>query len=363
MLSQIHPVTEFAARLRGHILEDIAMVEPRFERLALELFSAQFALNAAYRRIAVARGATPASIQCWQDIPAVPTSAFKEIELSCVPAAARVGVFHSSGTTAQRPSRHFHSAESLELYETSALAWFERNVPGQGDATTGWRLASLTPPPAQAPHSSLVHMFEVVRRELGAPVSAFLGRVGSDGAWTLDLDSSLVALQEACRSPAPLLLLGTAFSFVHLLDYLAERNLRLALPPGSRVMETGGYKGRSRALPQVELHALITQRLGVPGVRILREYGMSELSSQAYDRGGDGVFNFPPWARARVISPETGAEVAEGETGLLRIYDLANAYSVLAIQTEDLAVRRGPGFALVGRAQAAEPRGCSLAAA
>ena len=44
------------------------------------------------------------------------------------------------------------------------------------------------------------------------------------------------------------------------------------------------------------------------------------------------------------------------------MFDLANVRSVLAIQTEDLAVRRGTGFDLVGRAQMAEPRGCSLRA-
>jgi hypothetical protein len=62
----------------------------------------------------------------------------------------------------------------------------------------------------------------------------------------------------------------------------------------------------------------------------------------------------------QIISPETGREVAEGETGLIRVFDLANAFSVMAIQTEDLAVRRGDGFELLGRAQVAEPRGCSL---
>ena len=48
------------------------------------------------------------------------------------------------------------------------------------------------------------------------------------------------------------------------------------------------------------------------------------------------------------------------ESGLLRIFDLANVRSVMAIQTEDLAVRRGDAFELIGRAAQAEPRGCSL---
>jgi len=99
--------------------------------------------------------------------------------------------------------------------------------------------------------------------------------------------------------------------------------------------------------------------LGVPASHILGEYGMSELSSQAYDSAG-GIFHFPPWARACVISPETGALSGEGETGLLRVLDLANIASVMAVQTEDLAVRRGEGFDLLGRAAWAEPRGCSL---
>ncbi len=134
-------------------------------------------------------------------------------------------------------------------------------------------------------------------------------------------------------------------------------------------METGGYKGRSRSLPKADLHALITERLGVPPSHIVCEYGMSELSSQAYDLAVNSsrptpdalrLFHFPPWARVQIVSPETGSEVAEGETGLIRIFDLANVFSVMAVQTEDLGIRRGDGFELIGRAEFSEPRGCSL---
>ncbi len=108
---------------------------------------------------------------------------------------------------------------------------------------------------------------------------------------------------------------------------------------------------------------------------------MSEFSSQAYDnvtgdtwqvtRNGSASchvsrvtrhLQFPPWSRVQIISPETGREVADGETGLIRVFDLANVFSVMAIQTEDLGIRRGDGFELVGRATLAEPRGCSLMA-
>jgi len=205
-------------------------------------------------------------------------------------------------------------------------------------------------------------MFETVRRILGAPESVFVGQIEANGAWTLDFDAALVALNSSPVTRHPSLLFGTAFSFVHLLDYMAEQDLRVELPAGSRVMETGGYKNRSRSMPKGELHALITERLGVTPDNIICEYGMSELSSQAYALGAPALpgFHFPSWARAQIISPETGREVADGETGQIRIFDLANVFSVAAIQTEDLAIRLGGGFDLIGRAQPAEPRGCSL---
>ena len=48
--------------------------------LALELFSLQFQHNPVYRKICEVRKLTPQSIEHWTQIPAVPTSAFKELE-------------------------------------------------------------------------------------------------------------------------------------------------------------------------------------------------------------------------------------------------------------------------------------------
>jgi len=400
-----------------------------FNELALELFALQFQHNAAYRKICEARlprrseakagGLTPGVVEHWKQIPAVPTAAFKELELTCLAPGERTAVFHSSGTTDQKPSCHYHSAESLTVYEASLWLWFESHLLRSADSLSASSrkrgqavrapLVILSPPPPQAPYSSLVHMFDTVRQRLGGASSlsrsaaipasrAFLGDIAADGFWTLDFDVVLNTLHEAIEQKRSLILLGTAFSFIHLLDFLAERNLRFDLPAGSRVMETGGYKNRSRLMPKTELHQFITERLGIPPFRIICEYGMSELSSQAYDgieagvrpspgaatlnmrassdfqespganpllrpgraHSGSSIFHFPPWARVQIISPETGHEVAEGETGLIRVYDLANVFSVMAIQTEDLGIRRNEHFELIGRAAWAEARGCSL---
>ena len=361
-------LSSFAARLREMIANRQSVFnDKQFSELALELFALQFNHNPAYRKICAVRKLTPQVVDHWSQIPTVPTSAFKELEITSIPSAERTVVFYSSGTTEQKPSRHYHCTESLAAYDASLWTWFESNALGAGCEALG--LVILTPPPPQVPHSSLVHMFEVVRQQFDgragglASRSDFIGKLDVESAWTLDFGAVIDALSPGRQPPVarPSLLLGTAFSFVHLLDYLMEQDLRVALPAGSRVMETGGYKNRSRTLPKAELHALIAERLGVPRENIICEYGMSELSSQAYDSGiHPRAFRFPPWARVQIISPETGCEVAEGETGLIRIFDLANVFSVAAIQTEDLGIRRGEGFELVGRAQLAGPRGCSL---
>ena len=312
---------DYAARLRALITEsrpDEALAasergEAPFNGLARELFELHYRHNAAYQKLCNARGVSPASLANWRAIPCVPTAAFKDFELTCWTAAERVSVFHSSGTSGQTPSRHFHNPTSLALYEASVLPWFATHLlpavahEGNAGVSTLARktcFLSLTPPTALAPHSSLVHMFATVFREFGSPDSAFAGEVCADGSWSLDAPEAVEQLRGAIAERKPLVVLGTAFSFVHLLDFMAERNLRLRLPVNSRVLETGGYKGRSRMLAKPELHALITERLGVPATHIVSEYGMSELSSQAYDHvagtnASQRIFHFPRWARAR----------------------------------------------------------------
>lgn len=359
------PKSPPAGELDARILDLIARGTERrcadagFDSLALALFRHQFALNQPYRGYCESLGREPRNVARWTQIPAVPTTAFKNAQLTTLPPKQRTTVFHSSGTTAHCHSQHFHCAATLELYEAALWPMFQSGMgipPAPSPATNRQdscpALIILTPTPAEAPHSSLVHMMETVRRKLGAPCSAYAG-----AAVLEDGPALVAAVQSKIQNPkSKILLLGTAFAFVRLLDAIQS----LPLPPGSRVMETGGYKGRSREVPREELHSLIARRLGVPRANIVSEYGMCELSSQFYAPSRSAIFHGPPWTRVQVIDPETGREACEGDRGLIRIVDLANRASVIAVQTEDVGVKRGNGFELIGRAQQAEARGCSL---
>lgn len=360
-----------------------ALDDRAFGRLALALFRLQVQSNDCYRRLVEyleksnpKTPAFPTSQKAnWRQIPCVPTLAFKEFDISSLPKSQRSFVFQSSGTAGQDRSRHFHFQGSLALYEKSLARWFFHHFQTGNPETE--RLFILTPPPIETPNSSLVHMLETVRNRQGFPEAVFYGRLIAGGGWGLDASRLLKDLCEACRRNCPAALLGTAFNFVQLLDALGASRQTLTLPLGSRLLETGGYKGRTRELAKTALYRELEACLGIPSGRMISEYGMSELSSQAYDGRLDAedsclcgrrvpplnparLFRFPPWARCQVIVPETGQEADEGETGLIRVFDLANVWSVMAVQTEDLGRRLSGGVELLGRSTNAEARGCSL---
>ena len=214
--------------------------EARFDALARELFAFQFERCAPYRRFCEGRGRTPANVATWRDVPAVPTGAFKEIALRSFPPEREVKVFRSSGTSTEtRGELHL---DTLELYEASLLASFRRGVLPDLAPGAHARIRVLAASPAEVADSSLSHMFGCVVDALGDRASGFELR---DGA--LRVDALLAALDRAAADATPVALCGTAFAFVHLLDALAACGTRVALVPGSRVMETGGFKGRSRA--------------------------------------------------------------------------------------------------------------------
>ena len=333
--------------------------EARFAELALALFAFQFARCAPYRRFCEGRRRTPADVRRWQDIPAVPTSAFKELALTSFPSERAVHVFRTSGTSTS--GRGELRLDTLDVYEASLRASFGRHV--LPDLAPGERAAFrvLAPPAHEAPDSSLSHMFDTVLRDAGAAHSTHWITGGA-----LDLQQALHALGEDARADEPVAVCGTAFALVHLLEELERLGLRFALAGRARVMETGGFKGRSRSVPRDELYAWISDRLGVAPARIVNQYGMTELGSQFYDTvlGEPAAPRrklAPPWTRVRILDPVSGAEAVHGALGRIAVLDLANTGSVCAIQTADLGVAIGDGFEVLGREPGAEERGCSIA--
>jgi len=330
---------------RGELLDDAA-----FNDLALRLFTYQLRYNASYARYFERLGvAAPAT---WEDIPAVPAAAFKEAALTTFEPRDAALTFETSGTTSGVGGLHY--METPALYDAALLAGFDRFMLSDGARL---RYFNLVPNPAERKNSSLGYMMARVAGRRGD------GRTG----WYLRGDELLFEafvrdLASTTDERQPVCIASTAFALVNLLDAMNERGMRFILPPGSRIMETGGFKGRTRVVDREALYAGVAERFGVDASAIVAEYGMTELTSQYYDVAPPARHKAgPPWLRTRVVGPDRKT-LPRGTAGVLLHVDLANRSSCIAIQTEDLGMQAADGLVLLGRQLDAEPRGCSLEA-
>lgn len=329
--------------------------DDQFNQLALRLFAHQYEFNAPFRSFCQRRGATLRNVKSWSDIPAVPIDAFKAMELRSEPASPSERVFMTSGTTGRAArGRHFHPA--LAVYDLSMKRHFaERFMRGVERMPMG----ILFPDEVAMPNSSLAHYLALAKSEFGTDDSRYY--LTPEG---LDMPGLCAALEESQRSGKPYALLGASFSLVHVMDALREQGRSFQLPAGSRILDTGGYKGQSRELPLEEFYADLSRLFGVPRTHCINMYGMTELSTQFYDDGNatlPSVKSGPHWIRSRLVEPITGRDVAPGERGILVHCDLGNYNAVSTILTEDVGEWADGGFLLLGRAEGAAAKGCSLA--
>lgn len=330
-----------------------------FERLALEAFALQYERLLPFRRLCDARGVRPGKVAGWRDIPVVPVMAFKSLELRTAPARE---IFRSSGTTGGARSVHHHPFPGL--YRRVIDATFPRFCLVGLDRPP---MLALVPPRSQVDDSSLGFMIDHVVHHFSGDDSLWaFGPAGVEperaGAW----------LERRARDGRPAMVIATSFALAQWLEALAARaeggrpgeGGESSLPPGSVVFDTGGFKGRTKELSREALQGSIARWLRVPKERLVREYGMTELTSQLYTRsllGGDREhFVAPPWLRPRVLDPETLQELPDGRRGVVALFDLANVGSAIHVVTQDLGRIDAAGLRLEGRAEGADLRGCSL---
>ncbi|NUL82996.1 MAG: hypothetical protein HUU60_09775 [Armatimonadetes bacterium] len=284
--------------------------------MAVQLFRVQYDEIEPYRQFCNGLGVQPPLVD-WKQIPPVPAVAFKRWSLTRCREEEAAICFLSSGTGSGERSRHYMDAGALHLYRASLEHGYSRFVEGGNPMP----ICSLIDPWSDAPDSSLAYMV-----------------------------STLIETRPAVEIAAqePFVLFGTAVA-LYRMDAVKLSN-------GSKIVETGGFKSTDIEIDRRAFYDQLSERFGTND--IISEYGMSEMASQCY-AGPSNLFRNPPWLKTRVIDPISLTEVGLGEMGILTHYDLANWNSVLAIRTEDAAIRRENGFELVGRAAQAEPRGCS----
>ncbi|MFO0755898.1 MAG: acyl-protein synthetase [Byssovorax sp.] len=362
----MHPSDEsdaLHARVQAFISAslDSRPTEP-FDDLALAIARFQARHVPAIARLGRARAVDFDRAALAAEIPAVPTDVFRLARIAAHQASDDVALFRTSGSTQGKEARGEHPLRRTDTYAMGALAWGRRFLFPDRDRM---RAIILAPPPAELPDSSLGFMLDLFARALGGAASYHL-REG-----TLDTASVEAAATLARSAGDPVIVLATSFALVHLLEASPRGDLRL--PEGSRAMQTGGFKGRSREVAPDELRREVSALFDMPESHVVAEYGMTELSSQLYEAtlatalghhdgpAHHGVYRAPPWMRVTAVDPGSLAPLPDGEAGLGRIVDLCNVDSAVAIQTADRVRVLPEGVALLGRAPGAVPRGCSIA--
>ncbi len=329
-----------------------------------EVFRYQAEHNPVYRRYVRRLGVEPMRVQTWRDAPFVPVTLFKTHWVGAFPREQARAVFYSSGTQRGLAGRSVHPFFRLELYRSAALSHFRRWVLPDRDRV---RMLLLGPSARYRPESSLGQMLDWLAEAFAAP--------GSLHAWTDEgpaFEEATRWLDPAGDSSDPVLVFGTAIALYEWLLWMEARGFRpKPLPPGSRIVETGGFKGRRVAVSKEELYARLGETFGLPEAFIVAEYGMTELGSQFYDtplraalegRSTPRRLIGPPWVHVTVWDPETWRPVDPPATGPLAFIDPANLDSLAFLVTEDVGTVDSAGLTLLGRLPEAEPRGCSLMA-
>lgn len=314
-----------------HDIFDIRTAE-EFEAAALALFRRQAAECAPYREYLSLIGVAAEKVRTFGEIPHLPIELFKSHDIYCCKETPEA-VFTSSATTGMTPSRH--PMRSLALYEAAFRASF-RTFYG---APAQWSLYALLPNYLRRKGSSLVYMADKL-----------IGDCGSGGFYLDDYDA---LLRNMAADPQPKILLGVTYALLDLAEQYGPK-LRNTV-----VMETGGMKGYRQEMAKEALHATLCNAFGVNEIH--SEYGMAELTSQAYSQGGNR-FRCPAWMRVTTRDVNDPFDrLPAGARGGLNIADLANRWSCAFIETQDVGRTFADGsFEIEGRIDHAEIRGCNL---
>jgi hypothetical protein len=321
--------------VQANIINNIfSLTNNAFDSLAIEVFQFQYQHNKVYAKWCDLLNDQQSTVDGLP--PFLPISFFKSHTITTTLFEPQQ-IFESSGTTQTINSRHF--VKDITIYEQSFIKAFEQFY---GNICE-WCIIGLLPSYLERNNSSLVVMVDTLIK---------LSKHADSGFYLNEFDKLASTLQRLERQQQKVLLMGVTFA---LLDFAENYPMQLQ---HTVVMETGGMKGRRKELTREEVHAIITNGLGVKKVH--SEYGMTELLSQAYSKG-DGRFNCPPWMKVLVRDDEDPLSVKSCGKGGLNVIDLANVYSCSFIATEDVGVVYEDGsFEVWGRLDNSDIRGCSL---
>ncbi|TMQ71766.1 MAG: acyl-protein synthetase [Candidatus Eisenbacteria bacterium] len=294
-----------------------------------------------------------------EDMPFLPVSLFKDLELKSVPDAEVIKVLTSSGTTGQQVSRIHVDAETAQV-QSAVLIKVAQHFLGKE------RL-----PMVILDHAGVVKD----RRSYSARGAGILGmaQFGYRPFYALrdDMSLDLAGLRDylGTMKGRRILLFGfTGMVWQHFVQALEASSLRLDLSDSILIHSGGWKKLEALAVSQEDFRERLRAVAGIP--RVVNFYGMVEQVGGVYFENELHFLQAPIYSEVIVRDPVTLAPRPDGQPGLVQVVScLPTSYPGHSLLTEDLGVIHGadlPGtamkgrsFEILGRVPKAELRGCS----
>lgn len=290
----------------------------------------------------------------------IPDGAFKTAPPYFFPDQPPARTFRTSGTTGGDRGSASYSPHGLELMRLSITQNARKHVIAGLERPA---VVRFVPAERSALEMIMAHGMELIAATFGDPELSDVV-VGPGG---IDYDRLAVTLGRIVAVGLPTVLLGSSYALAQACAGLIARGQRFELPGDSRVVDAGGFKGRSLVVGVAGLRADLRHCFGIAPTCSVNLFGMTELASQLYDTVdipvgplGERPKGGAAFVQARVLDPQTMAVCADGP-GLLEVTDLCLMDRPPAVLTGDLAIATGHGPAIIGRVQRGNGRGCSLA--
>lgn len=288
------------------------------------------------------------------DVPFVPVSLFKELDLASTDDHSLV--LQSSGTSGQRPSRIFVDGETAGRQSSALLATF---APILGTRRLPFLVADTKA--------------VLTAQSMSARGAGVLGMMKFGARATFALGEDLVADKAAVREfvakfgGSPFLIFGFTFLVWSAL-YAGFEDGELDLSNGVLIHSGGWKKLEADKVSNEVFRAALERRFGLTS--IYNFYGFVEQIGSMFVEGDDGRLYPPNFTHVIVRNPETWAPCATGEEGVIQVVSLLpTSYPGHSVLTEDWGVvdyvdkgvggRLGQAVRILGRVPKAELRGCS----
>lgn len=307
-----------------------------------------------YRRIVDKAWGGPRSYARLQDIPYLPVSIFKELDLASTPDHSLV--LKSSGTTGQMQSRIYVDGETAQRQSTALVNTFTPILGRQ-----------------RLPFLAIDTKAVLTDQTMTARGAGVLGMMKFGARATFAMDRDLVVDKGAVRDflaaygDKPFLMFGFTFLVWSKL-YESFEDGELDLSNGILIHSGGWKKLEAEKVSNEVFRAALNRRFGLS--RIYNFYGFVEQIGSVFVEGDDGRLYPPNFTEVIVRRPDTWEPCEMGEEGVVQVLSLLpTSYPGHSVLTEDWGVvdyvdkgaggRFGQAVRILGRVPKAELRGCS----